>query len=123
MPDPCSLSLSALVPLDVTWKLEQLIYHNHRAACILISGKGSGYMGIRQRLWLEAMQTRITTTVAAIGTMKGVKATGSTDILNSVITKLRTFEIQRSIKFREILVMLVTLCRLRISPLASLDPF
>ncbi|KAJ5810965.1 ABC multidrug transporter [Penicillium robsamsonii] len=78
-------------------------------ACILISGKLSGYMGIRQKLWLEAMQTRIATTVAAIGTMKGVKATGSTDILNSVITKLRTYEIQKSIKFREVLVMLVTL--------------
>ncbi|KAJ5206864.1 ABC multidrug transporter [Penicillium cf. griseofulvum] len=78
-------------------------------ACILISGNLSGYMGIRQKLWLEAMQTRIATTVAAIGTMKGVKATGSTDILNSVITKLRTYEIQKSIKFREVLVMLVTL--------------
>lgn len=80
-------------------------------------------MGIRQKQWLEAMQTRITTTVAAIGTMKGVKATGSTDIVSSVITKLRTYEIQKSIKFRGILVMLVTLCRLGVYPLASLGPF
>lgn len=69
-------------------------------------------MGIRQKQWLEAMQIRITTTVAAIGMIKGVKATGSTDILHSVITKLRTYEIKKSIKFREILVMLVTLCML-----------
>ncbi|RAH82412.1 putative ABC transporter [Aspergillus japonicus CBS 114.51] len=78
-------------------------------ACLLISGKVSGYMGERQKLWLEAMQTRITTTVAAINSVKGIKATGATDILQSVITQLRTYEIKSSIKFREVLVMLVTL--------------
>ncbi|OJK01767.1 hypothetical protein ASPACDRAFT_25680 [Aspergillus aculeatus ATCC 16872] len=78
-------------------------------ACLLISGKVSGYMGGRQKLWLEAMQTRITTTVAAINSIKGIKATGATDILRSVIIQLRTLEIKSSIKFREVLVMLVTL--------------
>lgn len=80
-------------------------------ACLLISGKVSGYMGERQKLWLEAMQTRITTTVAAINSIKGIKATGATNILQSVITQLRRYEIKSSIKFREVLVMLVTLCR------------
>ncbi|RAK78057.1 putative ABC multidrug transporter [Aspergillus fijiensis CBS 313.89] len=78
-------------------------------ACLLISGKVSGYMGERQKLWLEAMQTRITTTVAAINSIKGIKATGATNILQSVITQLRRYEIKSSIKFREVLVMLVTL--------------
>ncbi len=68
-------------------------------------------LGPRQKVWLEAIQQRITTTVAALGSIKGVKATGSTDTIESIITELRTDEIQRSKKFRELLIGLVTLCK------------
>nr|QIW91876.1 TRT [Phialomyces arenicola] len=77
--------------------------------CILANARFGRLLGGRQKIWLEAIEARITTTVTAIGTIKGMKATGSTNILDSIISKLRADEILSSIKFREVLIALVTL--------------
>ncbi|KAL4789180.1 putative ABC transporter [Aspergillus venezuelensis] len=77
--------------------------------CLLVSGAVSGLLGGHQNLWLEAMQKRLDATLATIGSIKGIKATGTTNTLYETILKLRGTEIRRSLKFRELLVALVTL--------------
>ncbi|RDW83780.1 Multidrug transporter (ABC) [Aspergillus mulundensis] len=77
--------------------------------CLLVSGALSGLLGVHQNLWLQAMQKRLNATLATIGSIKGIKATGTTNTLYETILKLRSTEIQRSLKFRELLVALVTL--------------
>ncbi|KAL6231355.1 hypothetical protein BDW75DRAFT_247944 [Aspergillus navahoensis] len=97
------------------WLLETKIRVSAVAAamvvlvCLLVSGALSGLLGIHQNLWLEAMQKRLNATLATIGSIKGIKATGTTNTLYETILKLRGTEIQRSLKFRELLVTLVTL--------------
>ncbi|KAH8805144.1 ABC multidrug transporter [Xylogone sp. PMI_703] len=56
----------------------------------------SGLVMARQALWLQAIEKRITATAAMLGSMKGVKMAGLTDILLKIIQDLR--------KFRKILV-------------------
>ncbi|KAL4865755.1 hypothetical protein BDV12DRAFT_174033 [Aspergillus spectabilis] len=97
------------------WLLETRIRVSAAAAamvvvvCLLASGALSGLLGAHQTLWLEAMQTRLNATLATIGSIKGIKATGAINTLYTTILKLRDTEIQRSLKFRELLVALVTL--------------
>ncbi|KAL4884486.1 putative ABC transporter [Aspergillus karnatakaensis] len=77
--------------------------------CLLVSGGLSTLLGVHQNRWLEAMQKRLNATLATIGSIKGVKATGTMNSLYTKILSLRSTEIQRSLKFRELLVALVTL--------------
>ncbi|KAL4768688.1 putative ABC transporter [Aspergillus nidulans var. acristatus] len=97
------------------WLLETKIMVSAVAAamvvlvCLLVSGALSGLLGVHQNLWLEAMQKRLNATLATIGSIKGIKATGRTNTLYETILQLRRTEIQRSLKFRELLVALVTL--------------
>nr|AMM63163.1 AniL [Aspergillus nidulans NRRL 8112] len=97
------------------WLLETKIKVSTVAAamvvlvCLLVSGALSGLLGVHQNLWLEAMQKRLNATLATIGSIKGIKATGRTNTLYEIILQLRGTEIQRSLKFRELLVVLVTL--------------
>ncbi|KAL3470131.1 putative ABC transporter [Aspergillus californicus] len=76
---------------------------------LLASGALSALLGVHQNRWLEAMQARLNATLATIGSIKGIKSTGMTNTLYTTILKLRTTEIHRSLKFRGILVGLVTL--------------
>nr|WOZ30809.1 McfL [Coleophoma empetri] len=78
-------------------------------ACILGFAKLGMLLGHRQKVWLEAIEARITTTVATLGSIKGIKSTGSTDIVEKIITQMRLDEIKISRKFREVLIALVTL--------------
>lgn len=80
--------------------------------CILANGRLSMLLGVRQKVWLEAIQARITTTVASLGSIQGIKATGSTDIIESIISQLRAREIRSSVKYRIVLIALVTLCKI-----------
>jgi ATP-binding cassette, subfamily C (CFTR/MRP), member 1 len=68
-------------------------------------------LGGRQKVWLEAIQARITTTVSALDSMKGMKMTGSTNTIRSIIMDLRANDINLSRKFRELLIALVSLCK------------
>ncbi len=58
----------------------------------------------RQKLWLEAIEKRIGVTTAMLGSMKGVKLCGLSDVLASSIQALRVSELQISKGFRKLLI-------------------
>jgi hypothetical protein len=72
----------------------------------------SSLVGRRQGKWLAAIQTRLNTTSVMLGSIKGIKMIGLTDLLSSVITKLRVEEIQSSIQYRGLIVNSIVLCML-----------
>ncbi|KAL3420510.1 hypothetical protein PVAG01_06955 [Phlyctema vagabunda] len=78
-------------------------------ACIVANIKLAMIAGGRQKVWLEAIQERISATVSALGAMKGIKMTGATKMMYSAITELRASEIRLSKKFRQLLIAVVTL--------------
>ncbi|KAI9150479.1 ABC multidrug transporter B [Paramyrothecium foliicola] len=58
----------------------------------------------RQALWLEAIERRIAVTSAMLGSMKGVKMCGLTDVLKARIQAMREEELRISGKFRRLLI-------------------
>ncbi|KAF5565087.1 multidrug resistance [Fusarium phyllophilum] len=58
----------------------------------------------RQAAWLEAIEKRISVTSQMLGSMKGVKMCGLTDVLSTRIHALRTDELRISGKFRRLLI-------------------
>ncbi|KAF2186291.1 canalicular multispecific organic anion transporter 1 [Zopfia rhizophila CBS 207.26] len=58
----------------------------------------------RQALWLEAIERRIAATTAMLGSMKGVKMCGLTDVLRDDLQQLRIDELEISKKFRKLLI-------------------
>ena len=74
-------------------------------------------MGKRQGKWLAAIQNRLNTTAAMLGSIKGIKMMGLTDLLSSVITKLRIEETNMSIQYRSLLVNSIVLCKLSPEPI------
>ncbi|KAF5682935.1 major facilitator family transporter [Fusarium denticulatum] len=58
----------------------------------------------RQAAWLEAIEKRISVTSQMLGSMKGVKMCGLTDVLSTRIHNLRTDELRISGKFRRLLI-------------------
>ncbi|KAF2475450.1 canalicular multispecific organic anion transporter 1 [Lindgomyces ingoldianus] len=71
----------------------------------------------RQALWLEAIERRIAATSAMLGSMKGVKMCGLTDILRDDLQHLRVDELEISKKFRKLLIW--TMGFSYISPIVS----
>ncbi|KAL1965989.1 hypothetical protein VTN77DRAFT_4929 [Rasamsonia byssochlamydoides] len=63
-----------------------------------------GFVVSRQSLWLEAIERRISSTTAMLGSMKGIKMTGLKDILLKSIHGLRIEELTISKRFRRILI-------------------
>ena len=57
-----------------------------------------------QAAWLEAMERRIEATTTMLGSMKGIKMCGFTDILLRNIHKLRLEELKISKRFRRLIV-------------------
>ncbi|KAK2127563.1 P-loop containing nucleoside triphosphate hydrolase protein [Fusarium oxysporum II5] len=58
----------------------------------------------RQAAWLEAIEKRISVTSQMLGSMKGVKMCGLTDVLSTHIHALRNDELRISGKFRRLLI-------------------
>ncbi|KAF5630704.1 major facilitator family transporter [Fusarium sp. NRRL 25303] len=58
----------------------------------------------RQAAWLEAIEKRISVTSQMLGSMKGVKMCGLTDVLSTRIHALRNDELRISGKFRRLLI-------------------
>ncbi|KAF4342275.1 multidrug resistance [Fusarium beomiforme] len=58
----------------------------------------------RQAAWLEAIERRIAVTSQMLGSIKGVKMCGLTDVLNTRIQAMRTDELRISGKFRRLLI-------------------
>ena len=64
----------------------------------------TSYIVKSQAVWLEAIERRIEATTAMLGSMKGVKMCGLTDILLTNIHNLRIEELAISKRFRRLLV-------------------
>jgi len=81
----------------------------------LVSLAGSlGATGLvvqRQAMWLEAIERRIAATSAMLGSMKGVKMCGLTDVLRNDLQKLRVDELDISKKFRKLLIWTMGFCK------------
>ncbi|PVH81871.1 hypothetical protein DL98DRAFT_457694 [Cadophora sp. DSE1049] len=58
----------------------------------------------RQAMWLEAIERRITATAEMLGSMKGVKMCGLTDVLSKSLQDLRLDELRISKRFRKLLI-------------------
>ncbi|KAK0106876.1 hypothetical protein ONS95_003598 [Cadophora gregata] len=58
----------------------------------------------RQALWLEAIERRIAATTEMLGSMKGVKMCGLTDVLSKELQHLRLEELRISKRFRKLLI-------------------
>lgn len=58
----------------------------------------------RQAQWLEAIERRIAVTSQMLGSMKGVKMCGLTDVLGNHIRAMRMEELRISGKFRRLLI-------------------
>jgi ABC-type multidrug transport system fused ATPase/permease subunit len=71
----------------------------------------------RQAMWLEAIERRITATAAMLGSMKGVKMTGLTEVLRHDLQQLRVDELEISKKFRKLLIW--TMAFSYLSPVVS----
>lgn len=72
----------------------------------------------RQAMWLEAIERRIAATTAMLGSMKGVKMSGLTDILSDTLQGLRRDEMRISKGFRKLLIWNMGFSRLlHIQPL------
>lgn len=62
----------------------------------------------RQAVWFESINDRVTTTINAITSMKGVKLTGNTERLCDRVSHLRDREIAQSQSFRKLLIGVFT---------------
>lgn len=58
----------------------------------------------RQAMWLEAIERRISVTSQMLGSMKGVKMCGLSEVLGTRIQAMREEELHISGKFRRLLI-------------------
>lgn len=64
-----------------------------------------------QMRWIEKIQERLRVTTTVLGEMKVVKMLGLTDVMSTMIQRLRTDEINTSKSFRKLLVATLLLCK------------
>ena len=64
----------------------------------------TGLVMSRQKMWLTAIEKRITATTVMLSSMKGVKMCGLTETLTKTIQDLRVDELNISRKFRKLLI-------------------
>jgi hypothetical protein len=105
----CAIPIGVAIGTSSTWDpLYQL-------TCRLVSLAGSlGATGLvmqRQAMWLEAIERRIAATGAMLGSMKGVKMCGLTDVLRNDLQRLRVDELDISKKFRKLLIWTMGFCK------------
>jgi ATP-binding cassette, subfamily C (CFTR/MRP), member 1 len=81
-----------------------LTQHWTRVVSIIGSIIAVSFVMARQAAWLEAIEKRISVTSQMLGSMKGVKMCGLTDVLSTRIHALRTDELRISGKFRRLLI-------------------
>ncbi|KAL2059858.1 hypothetical protein VTL71DRAFT_10013 [Oculimacula yallundae] len=73
----------------------------------LITSRLSGFVTSRQKVWLEAIQTRVNFTSEVLSSMKSVKMLGLTEKLGSTMQAMRELELGLSKKFRRLSSALV----------------
>ena len=69
-------------------------------------------MGPAQKLWMEAIQSRINVTSKMLESMKGIKMLGLTPIMTTLVQNLRSNEITLSLKSRRLLATVITLANI-----------
>ncbi|KAJ3495648.1 hypothetical protein NLG97_g3239 [Lecanicillium saksenae] len=67
---------------------------------LLASTRVATIAGDAQVPWLEAIETRLEATSGALGALKGIRMTGLSNFVSSMITGLRKDEIKSSFRFR-----------------------
>ncbi|KAF2731990.1 ABC multidrug transporter-like protein [Polyplosphaeria fusca] len=99
------LGVSCVIPIGV--------------AIVSLAGSlvATGLVMQRQALWLGAIERRIAATTAMLGSMKGIKMCGLTDVLRDDIHRLRVEELKISKKYRKLLIW--TMGFAYISPVVS----
>lgn len=73
-------------------------------ATLALTATASG----RQAVWFESINDRVTTTINAITSIKGVKLTGNTGLVRERVSHLRDREIAQSQSFRKLLIGVFT---------------
>ena len=67
----------------------------------------SALAGPRQESWLKAIEKRVDATAKILGSMKTVKMTGLEQKMSTILQGLRSNEISKSEKFRQLLIIVV----------------
>lgn len=70
------------------------------------------YMGAAQKLWLEAIQSRIDVTAHDLGAMRSIKLLGLTDQVSSLIQSFRVNEVELSTRFRKLMTLRISIGKL-----------
>ncbi|KAK0634859.1 putative ATP-binding cassette transporter [Bombardia bombarda] len=86
------ISVASVVPLVVC------------IASVAAASPVAARFGPAQREWVECVQRRVAVTASMLGDMKAVKMLGLTDVLETIILKLRAVELRTSENFRSLLI-------------------
>jgi ATP-binding cassette, subfamily C (CFTR/MRP), member 1 len=88
--------------------------------CHLVSIYGasrvSAIVGLRQKVWVKAIQQRVSITSSMLGSMKSVKMMGLSDHLFDSIQKQRVRELDLSKRFRVLGMFRMILCKVEFAP-------
>jgi ATP-binding cassette, subfamily C (CFTR/MRP), member 1 len=87
--------------------------------CAVIAGRVAMLVPPRQRMWMAAIQKRVGITSDIMGSMKGVKVAGLSEMADKQIEGLRDYELDRSVKFRRTQVATLLLGQFHFSCLMS----
>ncbi|EPE26567.1 ABC transporter transmembrane region [Glarea lozoyensis ATCC 20868] len=77
--------------------------------CISLASFANRWTGIRQRAWMDRIQSRVGLTANVISHMKHLRISGLAAPVESLIQKMRVDELKSAAKFRTIYIIVVTL--------------
>jgi hypothetical protein len=66
----------------------------------------------RQDAWLKAVQVRLKATESTLGSIRGIKMMGLTELLSRVIQSLRVKELLLAMNYRKLQVTSIVICKL-----------
>lgn len=66
--------------------------------------------GKAQSQWIERVQKRLATTSSMLGDIKALQMLGLSDVLSTIVTKLRDIEVQTSLRYRKLVLLQVVIC-------------
>lgn len=66
--------------------------------------------GKAQSQWIERVQKRLATTSSMLGDIKALQMLGLSDVLSSIVTKLREIEVRTSLRYRKLVLWQVVIC-------------
>lgn len=72
----------------------------------------SGVAKVRQRRWIERIQTRLKATSSLLEKIKSMKMLGLTNTMSEIIESLRKDEIKASTAYRKVLLSVLLLCKM-----------